>query len=171
MSTSSANLLSLAKLRELAVRTGFPDPDTAAAVAMAESGGNPSVRGDPQFGGSVGLWQINLPAHPEFDAKRLVEPDYNAHAALAISRNGTDWKPWTTFRNGAYLKYMPSASPPVAGASPPPASADAPSSPPAEDEQAPACDDDDDAPDSTPIVNATAELVDEDGATIPTMLS
>jgi hypothetical protein len=105
---------SLADLRVLAAAVGFPDPDTAAAVAMAESKGNPLAVGDD--GTSLGLWQIHAPDHPEFDATRLMDANYNAHAALLISKSGTDWHLWTTFRPGprgeppAYLQYMPSGA-------------------------------------------------------------
>lgn len=99
--------LSLTQLRLLALAVGFPDPDTAAAVAMAESRGNPSAYGDAQYGGSVGLWQVNLPSHPQYDAASLYDPWTNARAALAISSGGSNWQPWTTYRTGAYLPYMP----------------------------------------------------------------
>lgn len=100
-------ILSLTELRLLALAVGFPDPDTAAAVAMAESGGNPSAYGDAEYGGSVGLWQVNLPSHPQYDALALEDPWYNARAALAISRGGATWQPWTTYREGLYRPYMP----------------------------------------------------------------
>ena len=100
-------MLSLAQLTELAASVGFPDPALAAAVAMAESGGNPLALGDA--GTSFGLWQIHQPAHPEFDASRLMEPDYNGRAAMLVSKAGTDWSPWTMFRNGTYRKFMPKA--------------------------------------------------------------
>jgi hypothetical protein len=113
--------LSLSDLRALAVATGFPDPDTAAAVAMAESSGYPHAQGDPRgpflpspngTSQSFGLWQVNHPSHPEFDPARLLEADYNAHAALLISSGGTNWNPWSTFhpqggRPPAYLQFMP----------------------------------------------------------------
>jgi soluble lytic murein transglycosylase-like protein len=106
--------LSLSQLQQLAVSVGFPDPALAAAVAMAESGGNPNAYGDPQYGGSIGLWQINLRAHPEYDPQKLYVPKYNAQAAYAISSGGTNWRPWTTFRNGAYRQwYHPSSSAPL----------------------------------------------------------
>lgn len=98
-------VLSLAQTRELAAKVGFPDPDLAAAVALAESGGNALAVGD--FGRSFGLWQIHTPAHPEYSGQSLFDPDYNAHAALAISKQGADWSPWTTFRNGAYKRFLP----------------------------------------------------------------
>jgi Lysozyme like domain len=107
---SSAQRLTLPALRELAVRVGFPDPDTAAAVAMAESQGNVLAAGDS--GQSLGLWQVNTPSHPEFEPGRLLEAAYNARAALLISKTGTDWTPWTQFRNGAFRAYMPPAGNP-----------------------------------------------------------
>jgi hypothetical protein len=98
--------LTLAQLRDLATRVGFPDPTLAAAVAMAESGGNAGAVGDVSLGRSIGLWQINLRAHPQYSELGLVDPTTNARAALAVSRNGVDWSPWTTFRNGDHLRYM-----------------------------------------------------------------
>lgn len=97
--------MNIAQLQALAASVGFPDPSLAAAVAMAESGGNPNAMGDAQFGGSVGLWQINLPSHPNYDPARLTDPVYNAQAAYAISSGGTNWQPWTTYRTGAYQQY------------------------------------------------------------------
>lgn len=97
----------LEELRAFAAELGFPDPALAAAVAMAESGGFASALGDN--GKSVGLWQINTPSHPSYDAQSLLEPSYNGQAALSISKQGSDWNPWTTFRTGAYQRYMPPA--------------------------------------------------------------
>lgn len=95
--------MTLAQLRALAASIGFLDPDLAAAVAMAESGGNAGAVGDE--GTSFGLWQIHTPAHPEYDANLLLEADYNARAAYAISSGGTVWQPWSTYNSGAYLKF------------------------------------------------------------------
>jgi hypothetical protein len=105
--------MTLTELQQLAASVGFPDEALAAAVAMAESGGNPEAFGDPQFGGSVGLWQINLPAHPNYDPSSLTDPTYNAHAAFDISSGGTNWNPWTTYRTGAYLQFYKPAQPPA----------------------------------------------------------
>lgn len=96
--------LTISQLRELARNAGFPEPNVAAAVAYAESGGNPRAIGDG--GHSFGLWQIHLPAHPQYKGTNLLDPLMNARAAILISKSGTDFKPWTTFRNGAYLKYL-----------------------------------------------------------------
>jgi Lysozyme like domain len=103
--------ISVHSLRLLAQSLGFPDPNVAAAVAMAESGGDELAVGDS--GHSFGLWQINHPAHGEFQPSLLLTPWYNGHAALAISKLGTDWQPWTTFRNGAYKKFLPPSSAPT----------------------------------------------------------
>lgn len=97
--------MNLAQLRALAVSTGFEDPDTAAAIAMAESGGDPTAIGDK--GTSFGLWQVHTPAWPQFDQNSLLDPTYNAKAALVISQGGSVWTPWSTFNSGAYLQYLP----------------------------------------------------------------
>jgi Lysozyme like domain len=102
--------LSLDELRALAQQTGFPDPGLAAAVAMAESGGYVGIVGDLDKGKSVGLWQINLPAHPSYDPAKLASsPAYNAQAAYEISKHGTDWSPWSAYNQGLYRQYMPAA--------------------------------------------------------------
>jgi hypothetical protein len=82
---------------------------------MAESSGYPHAQGDPRgaflptpngTSQSFGLWQINHPAHPEFDPAQLLDASYNAHAALLVSKGGTDFTPWTMFRNGTYQQYL-----------------------------------------------------------------
>ena len=107
---------SLENLQALAAETGFPDPKLAAAVAMAESGGNTCAQGDPNIGKhpcdrlngestSFGLWQINITYNPQYDALSLLDPQYNARVALEVSRGGATWQPWSTFKNGMYLKW------------------------------------------------------------------
>lgn len=113
---------SLAQIYALAASTGFADPVTATAIAMAESGGNPDAVGDLTISppdGSVGLWQINVAAHPQYSAASLHDPTTNAQAALAISSNGTTWTPWSTFTSGAYKQYVAGAQAAAATALPP----------------------------------------------------
>lgn len=88
----------------------------AAAIAMAESGGNSTATG--QNPGSVdrGLWQINS-VH---GAQSTYDVMGNARAAVAISNNGTNWSPWTTYTSGAYRKFLqtnvaPDTSAPING--------------------------------------------------------
>lgn len=106
--------MTLGQLRDLAVVVGFPDPDLAAAIAMAESSGNPlavnlGTPANPEH--SVGLWQINVLAHPEFDPVSLGDPLTNAHAAMTLSHGGANWAPWSTFTttdpSRSYKRFMP----------------------------------------------------------------
>jgi hypothetical protein len=91
-------------LMQLAARHGFPDPRLAAAIALAESGGVPGALGDGRT--SVGLWQIHLPSWPQFDHEHMLNPEDNANAAFRISKRGTDWSPWSTYRTGRYKAFL-----------------------------------------------------------------
>jgi len=109
--------LSLPQLVELARGHGFPNPELAASVAMAESGGDAAAVHDsraqvvfpPGVGPelSIGLWQVNVQpnANPQYAAWDLTNPDANATAAFQISSGGRVWKPWSTFNSGAYRQY------------------------------------------------------------------
>lgn len=70
----------------------------AAEIATAESGGNPYAYSPTD---DVGLWQINLPSWGPGMAS--TNPVVNVQSAIAISHDGTDWYPWTTYVSGAYL--------------------------------------------------------------------
>jgi hypothetical protein len=109
---ASGGKLGYSDILTLALNAGFTGQDavTATAIALAESSGDPGVVGDTKItpGGSVGLWQINLKAHPEFDPAQLTNPQYNANAAFSIySAAGDSFTPWTTFKTGAYSAYLP----------------------------------------------------------------
>lgn len=87
------------------------DLDIAVAVALAESGGDPNAVGDVNLGRSIGLWQINLAAHPEYSEDELYDPQTNANAAFAIYQAaGNSFSPWTTFKTGAYQENLSSDS-------------------------------------------------------------
>jgi len=93
------------QLKDLWINAGG-DPanaDIAAAVAMAESSGNPNAfnSADPS-GGSRGLWQIN----GVWGELSSFDPSINVRAAIQISANGANWKPWGAFTNGSYAKYL-----------------------------------------------------------------
>jgi Lysozyme like domain len=113
--------MTLAELRSFALAMGFADPSTAAAIAFAESKGDPCALGDPPAPSSCsvppsgpstsfGLWQIHVPAHPQYDPARLLEPVYNAQAALAISGGGRSWGAWSTYNDRTYAQYLPGGS-------------------------------------------------------------
>jgi hypothetical protein len=94
--------------------------DTAAAIAEAESGGCQYALAGPfdirpapschwtktSKENSCCFWQINLDAHPSYSAPSIFEKLTNATAAVAISNQGTDFGPWTTYTNGAYKAYL-----------------------------------------------------------------
>ena len=73
--------------------------DIAAAVALAESGGNADAK-NVNTNGSIdrGLWQINS-VH---GGQSTFDPIANVKAAINISNNGKSWSPWVTFQTGAY---------------------------------------------------------------------
>lgn len=93
---------------------------TAAAIALAESGGNPQALNDNASTGdySVGLWQINYfgglrkSRTAQFGPpSALTDPAANARAAVAVSSGGTNFDPWTTYTRGSYEQYLPGGGP------------------------------------------------------------
>lgn len=91
----------------LASQAGFgSDSSTAAAIALAESGGKRTAVGDVNLGRSIGLWQINLRAHPEYTEGDLYNPQNNANAAFQIYSDAGGFSPWTTFRTGVYSDFL-----------------------------------------------------------------
>ncbi|TJZ56818.1 N-acetylmuramoyl-L-alanine amidase [Streptomyces piniterrae] len=116
--------MNLTELRTLATEVGFTGSDIniAAAVAMAESSGNPGAVGDEnlvdnKWGPSFGLFQIRSLKHPEqFSppdtlriAGKLKDPVFNAKAAKAIKK-AHGWNQWSTFTSGAYRQFMDGGS-------------------------------------------------------------
>lgn len=91
---------SVDRLQQFALSAGFVGNDAAiaAAIAMAESGGNPSAYNTE---GSYGLWQVDVKFHPQYagNPSVLFDPATNAHAAYQVWLSaGKSFKPWTTFR-------------------------------------------------------------------------
>lgn len=88
---------------------------TMAAIAQAESGGNPNAHNfNPSTGDdSYGLWQINyFGANRPVRTARWGPPDamYNplANAKAAVNLSGDSYKGlgnWSTYSNGAFLPY------------------------------------------------------------------
>lgn len=128
-------------IQQLWIQAGGP-PDKAtlaSAVAEAESSGNPaaidntSAPSKPEYhepgpGASIeyslGLWQINLLAHPTYTEQALLDPLGNARAAVAISNSGADFGAWSTYTSGAYKTFLlvgpepPADTGPLAGQPP-----------------------------------------------------
>ena len=77
--------------------------DMAAAIALAESGGNADAK-NVNTNGSIdrGLWQINS-VH---GGQSTFDPIANVKAAINISNNGKSWSPWVTYTTGAFKKFL-----------------------------------------------------------------
>lgn len=92
---------------------------TAAAIALAESSGNPSAHNPVPPDDSYGLWQINMlgPLGPSRRSqygltsnRDLLDPSVNARAMVAVSGGCSNWRPWSTYTSGAYKKYLTGSS-------------------------------------------------------------
>jgi hypothetical protein len=104
--------LNCSQIGQLWISDGGPyaSEHTAEQVAMAESGGNTTAfNADSNGTTDNGLFQINS-SHGDAD---LDDPSVNTQDAIAISDNGNDWYPWSTYESGAYASYC-SGSAPVA---------------------------------------------------------
>lgn len=107
------------QLASLALRAGCApnEAPAAAAIAAAESGGNPGAQGDislmdSTWDWSEGLWQIRGLRDERGtgglrDSLANADPLTNANAMYVISSGCTNWTPWTTYNTGAYLAYLP----------------------------------------------------------------
>jgi hypothetical protein len=107
--------LSVPELYALARRAGLSPTDsvTAAAVAMAESGGRTWVTSpNPDGGVNVGPWQMDTPGGggAGYTVAELQNPYTNAQAMAKASDNGTDWSTWQTYAEGAYDAFTHSAT-------------------------------------------------------------
>lgn len=100
--------LSLAELEAYAAQAGFSGDSakTIAAIAMAESGGNPNAINYNDPGGSYGLTQINAAAHGPGALAALGDPLNAFQQAFRISGGGANFTPWSTFNSGAYLPFL-----------------------------------------------------------------
>lgn len=99
---------------------------TAVAVAGGESSYNPDAVGDvalqtEKWGPSVGIFQIRTLTNPSewtgIDAQRDINQiggaaniQNNANTAFELSKNGTDFSPWSAFTSGAYNDYIENAA-------------------------------------------------------------
>jgi hypothetical protein len=95
--------------------------ETAYAVMMAESGGNPRAHNPNASTGdnSYGLFQINMlgnlgPARlKQYGLKSnedLFDPLTNARVAFRMSGGGKNWQPWSAYKNGSYQQYLKAGS-------------------------------------------------------------
>ncbi|HEY2087444.1 MAG TPA: hypothetical protein VGH54_15690 [Mycobacterium sp.] len=102
-----------------AVAAGLPSDKAhvAAAIGMAESGGNLTSHNTNAATGddSYGAWQINMlgamgPKRRVLfgisNNDQLYDLKTNAHAMAVLSSNGADFNDWSTFKDGAYKPFL-----------------------------------------------------------------
>lgn len=91
--------------------------DTAIAVCLAESGGNPSAK---NASGASGLWQIMMPLHADMvkEAAVAVKADGGVKGTLDVFNPAVNtrvagklyaakgWQPWSAYNSGAYKKHL-----------------------------------------------------------------
>lgn len=119
----SGGRLDFGQLRQLAMGAGFTGEEAtiAAAIALAESGGNPRAQLVTAREDSRGLWAINTKAHPTADRERLYQPEYNAATARRVFLAG-GWRPWSVWSydysgnrlgagRGVYRRFLPRSHP------------------------------------------------------------
>jgi hypothetical protein len=114
-----ADKLSASQIFTLLLQGGFSRDQarTMTAIAQAESARDPGAVGDVAlqnrtFGPSVGLFQIRtVKAETGKGTDRDIEHltgnvQAQVKAALHISNNGTNFKPWSTFTSGSFKKFL-----------------------------------------------------------------
>ena len=119
--------LTPAQLLQLAQGAGFKgqDANTMAAIAMAESSGNPGAHNRNAGTGdnSYGLAQINMlgsmgPARlKQFGLQRneqLLDPQTNFKAAKQV-RDSSGFGAWSTYGSGGYKQFLPQVQKASAG--------------------------------------------------------
>jgi len=103
--------LSASQIAGAAQAAGFTGANLtiAVAVALAESGGNPTASHKNSNGSTdYGLWQINSVHSSLLASGNWQDPTANAKMAFSVFQ-GSGWKAWTTYSSGAYLKNMSAA--------------------------------------------------------------
>jgi hypothetical protein len=99
-----ATIAAVAKNAGLPSCRGVP-LSTWVAIALAESGGNTYAHATVGED-SRGLWQINMRAHASWVGNaNLYDPATNAWAAKHVC-DGSGPSAWSTYTNGAYLRFV-----------------------------------------------------------------
>jgi Lysozyme like domain len=102
---------------DLAIGAGCSPANAAraAAIAQAESSGDPLAYNGVGKDNSYGLWQINMigAMGPQRRAQlgissnsQLFDPTTNARAMYMVSNGCTSFSPWSTFTSGIYQKFL-----------------------------------------------------------------
>lgn len=111
----------LTNVRTVLRLAGWADDklDLGQAIVQAESQCYSDAVGDltligTKYGPSIGLFQVRSLRSPQsfggVDLWRyawpLLQPIFNAQAALAITKNGTDFSAWSVYTSGSYKQYL-----------------------------------------------------------------
>jgi hypothetical protein len=101
---------SYAQLEGLWINAGGPSAvaPIAAAVALAESGGDPSALNPNDNGGtqtSVGLWQVSNGTH-EYPSDWTTASGNATEAVAKYTGAGNSFSPWGTYTSGAYNSFL-----------------------------------------------------------------
>lgn len=109
------SVITVTQARQYASKAGFAGNalDVIVAIAQAESGLNTQAQnraGNSPPSTDRGILQINSYWHKEVVDSCAYEPQCAFNAGYTISHQGSDFTPWVTYTNGAYLKYMPGDS-------------------------------------------------------------
>jgi hypothetical protein len=105
--------------------------ETATAVCVAESGGNPRIYYCDSHGNKGvyppvycpgglydrGLWQLNSKYHPDVSDTCAFRAQCNADAAYEISTRGASFAPWAVYGSASYARYLAAAEAAVSGLS------------------------------------------------------
>ena len=121
----------MADLMSILRQAGFSGQslNMAYAIAMAESGGNArAFNGNTGTGDqSYGLFQINMLGGMGPERRKqfglgsndeLYDAVRNAQIAFKMSKGGTDWSPWSTYKRGEHQKFLGQSGASVSGGAP-----------------------------------------------------
>ena len=116
----SAARLAPERIYAYARGAGFSPEESvmATAIALAESGGRPRAHNPHPPDDSYCLMQVNMlgalgpQRRARYRLRRntdLYDPATCMRVAYGISAGGSDWRPWTTYTRGSYLRFLPTA--------------------------------------------------------------
>lgn len=103
--------LSPLALADLVTDFGFADRETALAVILGESGGDPNVADNINSDGSrdKGLWQFNDRWHAIANTPDVYDVQASTRAAYELSKGGTDFSPWAATRAPQFAAHKAAA--------------------------------------------------------------
>lgn len=101
------------------IGAGFTGSDaiTAVAVALAESGGNPTATNKNSNGSTdFGLFQINSVHRGILSSGNWQNPRDNARMAKQVFDQSKGWTPWVAWKQGKHTLYLTRAKAAISGA-------------------------------------------------------